>query len=104
MPDNLPPRPYLSKAEVTERLTELGFITGPDVLNYPPGFQTRRFKALEELIAGAIAEWADVEPSDDIRIDQVNQELLEWAEEWMVEAPEDDPSLPPILRMEVDRG
>jgi len=83
------PRPYLTPKEVEDRMIALGFQIGKEVLDYPPGFQTEKFHALQELIAGAIAEWADVK--DDLNdeqypmpADHVNQELLEFAEEYLI--------------------
>lgn len=83
--DNTLPRPYLSRAETNARLEKLGFIIDKRNLDYPPGFQMEMFVALQELIAGAIAEWVDLR--DDIRDEpegEQNNELLAWAEEWLV--------------------
>lgn len=85
--DNQLPKPYLNREETNKRLEILGFefteAYHSGQLVDTPEFRDQ-FVALQELIAGAIGEWAAVEASDDIRIDQVNQELLEWAEEWLV--------------------
>lgn len=78
-----PPKPYLSPEEVNDKLGILGFAID-NALDFPPGYQMEKLKALEELIAGAIAEWTGIEPSDDTRLDQVNQELLDWTEVYLV--------------------
>ena len=77
-------RPYLTREETDERLEILGF-TFEDGKARPFGrAEFQRLTALEELIAGAITDWANLE--DDIRDSgegAVVNELQEWAEEWL---------------------
>lgn len=83
----VPPRPYLTREEANRKLEQLGFIISPDNLNYPPGFQKQKFVALQELLAGAIAEWVGMEfeaDGEDGDAASAVAELEEWTEEWLV--------------------
>lgn len=78
------PRPYLTHEEVNERLEDLGFHID-DALDFPPGYQKKKFVALQELIAGAIADFTDVEDDEPPEsIEEVNQELLHFVEVYLV--------------------
>ena len=87
-----PPRPYLTREDTNERLRVLGFILGPESLDYPAGHQKAQFVALQEIIAGAITEWADLspeieegeDPTQPGHWDRLEAELQEWTEEWLV--------------------
>lgn len=87
------PKPFLTQTRVDELLEVLGFNFQPDgqLRDYPE--QRLRFGALQELIAGAIADWADIEPdiltimdNDTVAAawEAVDKELQEWAQEWLV--------------------
>lgn len=92
------PRPYLTRERTNEILEVLDFNFQPNgqLRDYPE--QRVRFGALQELIAGAIAEWTDEKPEvgegphgeevpDDVleaAWGDLNEELQEWAQEWLV--------------------
>lgn len=92
------PKPYLTRERTNELLEVLGFeIHGTDCLycGYPANHivgtikdtpqQRLRFSALMELIAGGIAEWADVEPEEgETSWESINTELEDFAQEWLV--------------------
>jgi hypothetical protein len=72
----LPP-PYLSNDEILDRLEILGMDFDP----YPipkPGWE-KQFQALQDIIAAAIASWVDLEVDD-----STNDELQEWAQEFLI--------------------
>jgi hypothetical protein len=77
-------RPYLTREATNEKLEKLGFIFKMN-WTLQPG-QEERFQALQELLAGAIAEYLDLR--DDIRDEDppgaVEAELQEWTEEYLV--------------------
>lgn len=79
------PKPHLTRERTDELLVALGFefnIAGQliDTLE-----QRLRFGNLLELIAGAIADWADVEPEAGVTTwDSITNELEEFAEEYLV--------------------
>lgn len=84
--------PFLSREEMDEKLKVLGFefytYSWPshhtELLEDTPE-QRIKFQALQELIAGAIAEWSDARPEgDDETWDGYNEELNTWAQEWLV--------------------
>jgi hypothetical protein len=83
MPTPLAKAPYLTREEANERLRTLGFhFQGPDqVLLGDTPEQRTKMVALEELLAGAIADWAEPEPEPG---DDLVAELQEWTEEWLV--------------------
>jgi hypothetical protein len=78
------PRPFLTQEEVHERMEALGFTFDPNY-HLPSDGQVKQFVALQEIIAGAIAEWSDARPEgDDETWGSYDNELQEWAQEWMV--------------------
>lgn len=64
--------PLLTRDQTNERLKILGI--GDNDLS--------KITALEDLLAAAIAEWADLEEEDPIN-SPVDLELQEWTEEWL---------------------
>lgn len=76
-----PPHPYLTREEVNGRM---------EILNLSPtniGHTQARMTALKELIAGAIAEWADLSSEifdGETDWNRLEAELQEWAEEYLV--------------------
>jgi len=91
------PRPYLTRAATDARLTTLGFNFHTKnclYCGYPPNHsegmlisgQERQLQAMMDLIAGAIAEWADVKDDFDEEggSEAIDQELQTWAQEWLV--------------------
>jgi hypothetical protein len=79
------PRPYLPATRVQELMEILGFEFRDDVplpVDTPEG--RLKFSALMEIIAGAIAEWADVEPEDEQTWGGLANELQDWAQEYLV--------------------
>lgn len=72
----LPTKPYLTREATNQILEKLGFDFHID-WRLRTG-QEDKVQALEELIAGAIAEWANVEVGEN-----TVAELQEWAEEWL---------------------
>lgn len=78
------PLPFLSPEEARKRMEALGFIFDPHY-NLPIDGQEKRFQALQELIAGAIAFWSDARPEgDDETWEHYNNELNEFAQEYLV--------------------
>jgi hypothetical protein len=82
------PKPYLDRNETDIRLEILGFEFYDGLL---VGGQEEKLMALEELISGAIAEWADVkddfgsdEDGGEVTPERVTNELQEFAEEYLV--------------------
>ena len=96
--DNQLPRPYLNREATNERLRALGFIFNPngnlsESATSSGGWtdQRKQFVAIQELIAGAIAEWGDIKDDfgdagivREMTPASINEELLEWAEEWLI--------------------
>jgi hypothetical protein len=83
MPDY--PKPFLNREEANERLRVLGFEftdeVDPRLVDSPQGRQ--KFTALQELIAAAVAEWSDARPDEGDSWDRYDNELQEWAQEWL---------------------
>jgi hypothetical protein len=81
-----PPHPYLTREETEQQLLILDFDDNPERRNSPE--QRKKMAALQKLIAGAIAEWADVEPGElteeDATWSDVEAELREFTHRWLV--------------------
>jgi hypothetical protein len=79
------PRPFLDREEADERLRALGFEFTDEVDPKLASSEANRarFTALQELIAGAVAEWSDARPDEGSAWDQYDLELQEWAQEWL---------------------
>lgn len=74
--------PYLTRDEVNDCLKQLGFdFQDQQLVDTPEG--RKKFTALQSIIIAAIADWADVDDDMVVGID-VNQQLLEWTEEFLV--------------------
>jgi len=81
------PRPFLDSEEVHDRLKILGFEFEKEDDRYPIDNPAGRlkFSALMELIAGGIAEWADVEEEPGTTtFEQINNELNDFAQEFLI--------------------
>lgn len=80
------PLPFLSREDTDDRLKVLGFtFRGLDPELLLGTRQRKMFTALQELIAGAIAEWSDARPEGDEETwDNYNNELNTWVQEWLV--------------------
>lgn len=84
MEDNDYPRPFMAREEVHQAMEALGFTFDPNY-HLPSDGQEKQFTALQELIAAAIAEWSDARPEgDEDTWDRYDNELQEWAQEWLI--------------------
>jgi len=86
------PFPYLNRELTNRRLEILGFHfdstkqadgTWTEYLHDSP-VGRERYAAIQEIIAGAIAEWSDVHPDEDRNWEDIDNELQEWVQEWLV--------------------
>jgi hypothetical protein len=85
MSERRAPLPFLTAEEVKDRLRILGFhFQGPDQELIPNDTldQQKKFTALRELLAGTIAEWADLslDNIDGGTWADLEAELQEWTE------------------------
>jgi hypothetical protein len=83
----VPPKPYLTREETNRLLEKLTFQLDYDLRPVDTPLQRQMMAALEELIAGAIAEWVGIEFEEDGKEGDsasVVAELQEWAEEYLV--------------------
>lgn len=77
------PPPFLDREATDILLEELGFRFHPH--GYLEPGQEKKFTALQELIASAVAAWSDARPEGDEETwESYNNELQEWAQEYLV--------------------
>lgn len=87
------PRPFLTREETNRLLERIGFKFKADGTLDDGVFDNTiryrrivrdRLEALETLLGGAIAEWTDIEPTEEGQtIADIDAELQEWTEEWL---------------------
>ena len=82
-----PPHPYLTREETNDCLETIGFsFVNPELLS-DNQITKLKFAALEQLIAGAIAEWVAIQLDDPGYADtweKVEAELRDWTKDWLV--------------------
>lgn len=90
-------RPHLTREETNERMRTLGFTVNPDGTLEDTEEGRLKFVAIQELIAGGIADWADPDPYErdgnyeekkllttNQAWERLNEELQTSAQEYLV--------------------